>query len=43
MDQLEEIIESHPLEVAEYATANGIDQEPAFCWWIPYTLRRRDK
>ena len=35
--------ESHPLEVSEYATANGIDQESAFCWWIPYTLRRRDK
>jgi hypothetical protein len=33
--------ESHPVEVAEFATARGIVDEPAFCWWIPYTLRKR--
>eukprot|EP00957_Ditylum_brightwellii_P008584 650888-Ditylum_brightwellii.AAC.1 len=27
--------------VAEYARANGIDNEPAFAWWVPYTLRKQ--
>ena len=35
--------ESNPVEVAEFAVARGIDKEPAFDWWVPYTLRRRDK
>ena len=39
---LKDMKESHPVEVAEFAKARGIDQEPAFCWWVPYTLRKRD-
>ena len=35
--------ESNPLEVAEFAKAREIDNEPAFCWWVPYTLRKRDR
>ena len=35
--------ESNPIEVAEFAVAKGINDEPAFCWWVPYTLRKRDK
>ena len=31
------------MEVAEYATAEGIADAPAFCWWVPYTLRKRDR
>ena len=34
--------ESNPVDVAEYVTACGIKQEPAFAWWVPYTLRKRD-
>ena len=33
--------ESHPVEVAEYARARGIDKERAFEWWIPHTLKMR--
>jgi hypothetical protein len=35
--------ESHPVEVAEFATARNISNEPAFCWWVPFTLRKRDR
>ena len=35
--------ESNPLEVSEYAVANELVTEPAFQWWIPTTLRRRDR
>lgn len=40
---LKQLKESNPLEAAEFATARGIVEEPASCWWIPYTLRRRDR
>ena len=39
---LKTLKESNPLEVAEYAKAKGIDDEPAFAWWVPYILRKRD-
>jgi hypothetical protein len=35
--------ESNPVEVAEFAVARSIDKEPAFQWWVPYTLRKRDR
>ena len=34
--------ENYPVELAEYVTARNIASEPAFCWWVPYTLRKRD-
>ena len=39
---MKDLKESHPVEVAEYAKARGIHDEPAFAWWVPYTLRKRD-
>jgi hypothetical protein len=30
-----------PLQVAEYAVAARIAEEPAFAWWVPHTLRKR--
>jgi hypothetical protein len=34
--------ESNPIQVAEYATSRNIAEEPAFAWWVPYVLRKRD-
>jgi len=34
--------ESNPIQVAEYITARNIADEPAFAWWVPYVLRKRD-
>jgi hypothetical protein len=39
---LKDMKESHPVEVAEFAKAKGIDDEAAFAYWVPYTLRKRD-
>ena len=39
--KLADMKESHPVEVAEYAWARGIDKEPAFEWWAPHTLKKR--
>jgi hypothetical protein len=33
---------SYPVELAEYAKARGIDNKPAFAWWVPNTTRRRN-
>jgi hypothetical protein len=37
---LKELKESNPVQVAEYVTAKGLDSEPAFSWWVPYTLKK---
>lgn len=34
--------EQIPVEIAEYATLHGIASEPAFRWWVPWTLKKRD-
>jgi hypothetical protein len=38
-ERLADLKESNPMELADYAVAHGIDIEPAFAWWVPYTLK----
>ena len=33
----------HPLQVAEFALATGIADEPAFNWWVSWILKKRDQ
>ena len=40
---LKELKESNPIEVAEYAVGNKIAEEPAFVWWVPHVLKKRDR
>lgn len=40
---LKDIKEAYPIQLAEYAVANKIDMEPAFAWWVPQILRRRNR
>ncbi|CAJ1938186.1 unnamed protein product [Cylindrotheca closterium] len=35
--------EAYPIQVAKYAVANKLVSEPAFSWWVPYTLKKRDR
>jgi len=35
--------ESNPVDVAEFAAARDIHHKPAFCWWVPWTLKKRDR
>ena len=39
---LKDIKQSNPIEAAEYARAVGIDDQPAFAWWVNYVLKKRD-
>jgi len=34
---------SNPVEVAEYVISNKLAEEPAFAWWVPQTLKKRDR
>ena len=40
---LKDLKQSNPLEVSEYAVAKKLVSEPAFQWWVPTTVRRRDR
>jgi hypothetical protein len=39
---LKDMKDSYPIEVAEFAKARGISEEPAFKWWVTYTLKKRN-
>ena len=40
---LKHLKDSNPIETAEYAVANRIQEEPAFKWWVSDTLRTRNR
>ena len=42
-ESLSELKQSHPIEVAECIMANKISAQPAFAWWVPHTLKKRDR
>jgi hypothetical protein len=42
-ERLADLKESNPVEVADYAVTHGLDAEPAFAWWVPSTLKRRNR
>ena len=41
--ELKDLKESYPIELAEYAVRNKLDDEPAFAWWVKYTLKKRNR
>ena len=41
--KLKDLKESFPVQLAEYAVGNKISEEPAFAWWVPHTIRKRDR
>lgn len=40
---LKDMKESYPLETAEFAVTVGLEDDPAFHWWIRHCLRKRDQ
>lgn len=41
--KLKDLKESFPVQLAEYAVGNKISSEPGFAWWVPHTLRKKDR
>jgi hypothetical protein len=42
-EHLQNLKESNPIQVAEYAVANKLVEEAAFSWWVPLVLKRREQ
>jgi hypothetical protein len=42
-ERLADLKESNPVEVAEYAVSRSIEDQPAFNWWVPYILKKRNR
>ena len=40
---LKDLKDSNPLEVVTYAQNTGLVDEPAFAWWVPHFIARRDR
>ena len=40
---LKDMKEAYPVQLAEYAVSSRISGEPAFAWWVPFTLRKRNR
>eukprot|EP00804_Cyclotella_cryptica_P008557 CCRYP_007551-RA/>CCRYP_007551-RA protein AED:0.38 eAED:0.38 QI:0/0/0/1/1/1/2/0/852 len=41
--RIKEVKDSNPMELAKYAVANKIHEEPAFKWWLSKVPRRRNR
>jgi hypothetical protein len=39
---LADLKESIPVEVYEYAAIKNLHDEPAFAWWVPHILKKRN-
>jgi hypothetical protein len=39
---LKDMKHSYPVQVANYAIANKINDEPAFAWWVPHVFKKCD-
>jgi len=40
---LKDVKDSYPVELAEFAVENKVSHLPAFAWWVPYVLRKRER
>ena len=40
---LKDMKHAYPVQLAEYAFSNQLQDEPAFAWWVYYTLKKRDR
>jgi hypothetical protein len=40
---MKDIKDSNPVQLAEFAVAQKIHTEPAFAWWVPFVLKKRER
>jgi hypothetical protein len=43
LEPLKTLKEANPVEIAEYVIANKIAYEPAYAWWVPFTIQKSDR
>ncbi len=42
-ENLKDLKEVYPVQLAEYVIKNGLSDYPAFQWWVPETIKRKDR
>ena len=42
-ESLKDVKECYPVQMAEYALQKKISKEPAFAWWVPYVLKKKQR
>jgi len=42
-ESLKDLKESFPIQVAEYTVSQGLQDEPAFSWWVKATISRKNR
>jgi len=42
-ETLKDIKECYPIDLAEFAIQKGIDHKPAFTWWVPYVIKKKER
>ena len=40
---LKDVKESYPVQLAEFTISNCIAGEPAFAWWVPFVMKKRNR
>ena len=40
---MSDLKESHPIECAEYSVLQGLQNKPAFNWWVGFVLNKRER
>ena len=42
-EAMKDIQSAYPVQLAEYALKRGIADEPAFAWWLPHVIKKRNR
>ena len=42
-NKLKDVKDSYPVELAEFAIHNKLEEEPAFAWWVSYTIKKKNR
>lgn len=42
-NKLKDVKDSYPFQLAEFAIQQGFSDEPAFAWWIPFVIKKKER
>jgi hypothetical protein len=42
-ETMKDVKESYPVQLAEYVHQRKVSEEPAFAWWVPHVLKKRNR
>ena len=40
---MKDIKQTYPIDLVDFAIQKGIAEEPAFAWWIPFVIKKRNR